>query len=139
MTWRKYSVFTVSVASNKLVRSEAIYRFTDCYSGWHLVNTGWKVCIIILLLLTSHSWKYVNIANCSYGTSLNFQSKGLAYVVAFCAQFLQLSWSNPPQSLGGNAQFPVLLLAIMHPFHAWMCLGEGNLCTSLSLHIVYIC
>jgi len=103
------STCIVSVASITLVCSEAICRYTDCYSRWYLITTGWKCSIIILLILTSQSWKYVHVANSSYGTNLNFQIKGLAYIVAFCAQFLELSCSSTPQSLGGKCSISFII------------------------------
>ena len=51
----------------------------------------------------------IHVANSSYGRNLNFQTKGLAYISVFCAQFLELGRSNPPQSLGGKCSISLII------------------------------
>jgi hypothetical protein len=103
-----YSVFIVSVATNTFVCSEAICRFADCYSGWYLV-THWLKRFYNYFSTSYFSFMKIHVTDSSYGRNLNFQTKGLTYIAAFCAQFLELGCSNPPQSLGGKCSIFLII------------------------------
>ena len=51
----------------------------------------------------------IHVGNSSYGRKLNLQTKGLAYIAAFCTQFVELGCSKHPQSLGGKCSISLII------------------------------